>query len=104
MTFKAVDTINYQALKSEQNDYEIINRILTGASIHTDIELLINKLLYACDVTVNFHPDRFSNNGKLIIENLLKILIGCGEDEKQLVLGAHNNSEYMKGILIRRDV
>ena len=34
----------------------------------------------------------------------IKILIGCNENEKQLVLDAHNNSEYMKGILIRRDV
>ena len=34
----------------------------------------------------------------------IKILIGCGEDEKQLVLEAHNNSEYMKGIMLRRDV
>jgi len=34
----------------------------------------------------------------------IKILIGCSEDEKQLVLEAHNNSEYMKGILIRRDI
>jgi GNAT superfamily N-acetyltransferase len=33
----------------------------------------------------------------------IKILIGCTEDEKRLVLDAHNNSEYMKGILIRRD-
>jgi inorganic pyrophosphatase len=33
----------------------------------------------------------------------IKILIGCSEDEKQLVLDAHNNSEYMKGILIRRN-
>jgi inorganic pyrophosphatase len=33
----------------------------------------------------------------------IKILIGCNEDEKQLVLEAHNNSEYMKGILIRRN-
>jgi len=32
----------------------------------------------------------------------IKILIGCSEDEKKLVLEAHNNSEYMKGILIRR--
>ena len=32
----------------------------------------------------------------------IKILIGCSEDEKLLVLEAHNNSEYMKGILIRR--
>ena len=33
----------------------------------------------------------------------IKILIGCSEDEKHLVLEAHNNSKYMKGILIRRD-
>ena len=32
----------------------------------------------------------------------IKILIGCNEDEKQLVFEAHNNSEYMKGIMIRR--
>ncbi|MCL1964269.1 MAG: inorganic pyrophosphatase [Firmicutes bacterium] len=32
----------------------------------------------------------------------IKILIGCSEDEKQLVLETHN-SEYMKGMLIRRD-
>ena len=31
----------------------------------------------------------------------IKILIGCSEVEKQLVLGTY--SEYMKGILIRRD-
>jgi inorganic pyrophosphatase len=33
----------------------------------------------------------------------IKILIGCSEDQKNLVLEAHNNSEYMKGILIWRD-
>ena len=33
----------------------------------------------------------------------VKILIGCSEDEKWIVLEAHNNSEYMKGILIRRE-
>ena len=32
----------------------------------------------------------------------IKILIGCNEEEKQLVFAAHNG-EYMKGILIRRD-
>ena len=32
----------------------------------------------------------------------IKILIGCNEKEKQLVLDVHNNSEYMKGILIRK--
>ena len=34
----------------------------------------------------------------------IKILVGCGEDEKRLILEAHNNSEYMKGILIHRNI
>ena len=33
----------------------------------------------------------------------IKLLIGCNEDEKQLILASHNG-EYMKGILIRRDL
>jgi len=32
----------------------------------------------------------------------IKLLIGCNEDEKQLILEPQNNSEYMKSILIRR--
>ena len=34
----------------------------------------------------------------------IKILIGCNENEKRLALKSHNDSEYMKGILIRRAV
>ena len=33
----------------------------------------------------------------------IKLLIGCSETEKQTVLALHNDSEYMKGILIRRE-
>ena len=32
----------------------------------------------------------------------IKILIGCKEEEKQLVYQTHNETQYMKGILIRR--
>lgn len=32
----------------------------------------------------------------------IKILIGCTEEEKRLIYQAHNETEYMKGILIRR--
>ena len=32
----------------------------------------------------------------------IKILIGCSEDEKRLILETHNNSEYMKAIMVRR--
>ena len=32
----------------------------------------------------------------------IKILIGCTEEEKKIVDATHNDSKYMKGILIRR--
>ena len=32
----------------------------------------------------------------------IKILIGCTEEEKQEVYKTHNETQYMKGILIRR--
>jgi len=32
----------------------------------------------------------------------IKILIGCSETETRLILDAHNDSEYMKGILVTR--
>ena len=32
----------------------------------------------------------------------IKILIGCTEEEKRLIYKTHNESQWMKGILIRR--
>lgn len=32
----------------------------------------------------------------------IKILIGCTEEEKAIVYETHNETEFMKGILIRR--
>ncbi len=32
----------------------------------------------------------------------IKILIGCTEEEKEIIYNTHNETEYMKGILIRR--
>ena len=32
----------------------------------------------------------------------IKILIGCTEEEKQIIYQTHNETGYMKGILIRR--
>lgn len=32
----------------------------------------------------------------------IKILIGCTEEEKETVYQFHNESEYMKGVLVRR--
>lgn len=33
----------------------------------------------------------------------IKILIGCTENEKEIVYQTHNQTDYMKGILIRRE-
>ena len=32
----------------------------------------------------------------------IKLLIGCTEEEQQVALDFHNDSQYMKGILIKR--
>ncbi len=32
----------------------------------------------------------------------IKILIGCTEEEKELVYETHNETQFMKGVLIRR--
>lgn len=32
----------------------------------------------------------------------IKILIGCTEEEKDIIYETHNETQYMKGILIRR--
>lgn len=34
----------------------------------------------------------------------IKLLIGCTEDEKKIIMRFHNESEYMKGAMIRRDI
>ena len=38
----------------------------------------------------------------LKMDSEIKILIGCTEEEKEIVFKTHNETEYMKGILIRR--
>ena len=71
MPQNAVKIIESQAAGSEQKDKNEIRRILHEFSVDTNPETLAERLLYGCDVTINFHPDRISNNGKMIIENLL---------------------------------
>ena len=67
----AIKTIDEQAQKTELADIDAIKSLLEKAGIDADLEYLKHQLLYACDVTINFHPDRFSNNRNLIIDNLL---------------------------------
>ena len=53
------------------------------------------------DTSVGF-SDKSTGGRKPKIYNLDMILIGCTEEEKQIVYQTHNETEYMKGILIRR--
>ena len=39
---------------------------------------------------------------KMKKDSEIKLLLGCTEAEKQEILSFHNNSQWMKGILIRR--
>ena len=59
------------------------------------------------DVWVGSEPDRRIDAIMCIVDLVkrdseIKILIGCTDTEKDTVYAFHNNSEYMKGILIRR--
>ena len=59
------------------------------------------------DVWVGTNEDK-TIDGIICIVDLMKrdseikILIGCTEEEKEIVYQTHNETEFMKGILIRR--
>ena len=59
MNNKAVDLICSQASLNEKSDRDLINTMLKEFSIEADADLLVKKLLYSCDVTLNFHPTEF---------------------------------------------
>lgn len=54
----------------------------------TDSEQKIDAIICTIDLTKR--------------DSEIKILIGCTEDEKEKIFHIHNDSENMKGILIRR--
>ncbi|WP_054875061.1 DUF3626 domain-containing protein [Oxobacter pfennigii] len=65
---KTIKHICTHAKKQESEKLSLIEELCNGFSY--DIDVLINKLLSAA-VTINFHADRLSNNGAMIIENLI---------------------------------
>jgi len=83
---RAVQIITSNAAETAQKDKEFIRELLENVSLDVDIDSIVHNLLNACDITINFHPDRFSNNGKLIIENL----IIDGEYHNQYKTGTSN--------------
>ena len=60
------------------------------------------------DVWRGSSPDAYVDAIVLTVDLLksdseIKLLIGCTEKEKEMVYRFHNESEYMKGIMIRRE-
>ena len=52
---------------------------------------------------MNEYNDAFWNVlDELVSNSEIKILIGCTEEEKTEVYRTHNETQYMKGIMIRR--
>lgn len=63
-----------------------------GSEIDVWVGSADNKLTDAIIVTVDL----------LKKDSEIKILIGCTENDKNIIFQTHNDSQYMKGILIRR--
>lgn len=65
----AIDKVRDNARSKDEECRSYLELICKRYDI--DIEKLIDRVLQN-PITINFHPDRFSNNGKTIIENLLE--------------------------------
>ena len=100
MTYKAVDVIDTHSFKSERDDKEIITNILAKASVNVNPDSLIDKLLHNCDVALNFHPDRISNNSKLIMR-ILPRQLGIAQQLTMTRLEKCKRKQQLRGICLR---
>ena len=65
---KAVNHIRDSAEKSKSMHQELVAQICRPFSI--DVNILIDSILHK-PISINFHPDRLSNNGASVIDNLI---------------------------------
>ena len=66
---------------------------MDGGGIDLWLGSLVDKKLNAIICTVDLMKK----------DSEIKLLIGCSDEEMKLIYEFHNRSEYMKGILIRRN-
>jgi len=97
MTRDVVQMIGSLAAEREPEDREAIKQILGAAGVCPDIDIdaLARRLPRVCGVTLNFHPDRFTTSGRLVIDGLTS----DGEYHNQYVTGTSNGGldVYMGG-------
>lgn len=65
----AIDSVRKYAESNKLAHQAYVMQICEAFKVNADN--LIDKVL-SCPITINFHPDRISNNGKTIMENLLQ--------------------------------
>ena len=65
----AIDKVRIYAESKNAEHVAYLEEICKPFNV--DVCMLINEVL-SKPITINFHPDRFSNNGKTVIENLLE--------------------------------
>ena len=97
----AIKKVRENAKGKIEEDRVYLEQICNQFSV--DVEKLINQLLQS-PITINFHPDRVSNNNKTVIENLLEqgqyygqFRTGTTNVVKQLLLAVtaiYGNSGY----------
>ena len=86
----AVLNVELRAKETEIEDKNIIEKIIKEEFYHyINADFLVSQILNCCDVTLNFHPDRFSNNGNMIIQNL----INEGIYQSQFLTGTTNGGK-----------
>ena len=51
---------------------------------------------------MKYNSDFWNALDKLVNNSKIKLLIGCTEEETGIVYETHNETQFMKGILIRR--
>ena len=66
---EAINRVREYAKAKEAENNVIIQNFCNPCGV--EIPALINRILHN-PITINFHPDRFANNGKTIIENLIE--------------------------------
>ena len=65
----AIKKVRENAKEKIEEHRVYLERIINQFGV--DVEKLINQLLQS-PITINFHPDRLSNNNKTVIDNLLE--------------------------------
>jgi len=65
----AMDAVREYAKTKSEEHRAFAQKVCEPLSV--DIDILVAKLLRS-PVTINFHPDRLSNNGQTVIDNLLE--------------------------------